>query len=228
MSFSISTDSYKPKTTDANAQAFADTLPKNKKLWATFNIQNTVNRSILQAISQEMIRYQNLLYQVVTEYIPNFEDSFIERWEKLLGIPDSCFNNTGSDDERRRNIIIKLAYMNLQTPQDYYNLAELLDLNIEIYYYQPLGSFTYTFPFRLEANNFRFIWYININDQKKEGFPFTFPLTFGTGNSSLFQCICQKQKPANTELIFTFDPSVYSTDDGYIYVTNDGQAYETG
>jgi uncharacterized protein YmfQ (DUF2313 family) len=191
-----------------NVQSFIDLLPVNKRFWSSTALRDdTILRQLLLSISVEMARFQQLEYEIAANYIPNFTNSIIEEWEQMLGIPDDCFEVVGqSDDIRRRNIIIKLAYMNLQTPQDYYNLAEILGLDIQISYATDDDVFPFTFPF-IFTDDYEayFIWYINISTTIT-GFPFTFPFTFTEAQDSLFKCICNKQKPANTLLIFTNDP----------------------
>ena len=174
---------YAPNTEDQNTQSFADLFFSGRVTDAK-NKNGSVLRNTFKATAKELNRYQTLLYEIITSYIPNFNDSFIEQWEKELGIPDDIFDNTGTDTERRRNIIIKLAYMNLQTEQDYIDLANLLNLSITI-------------------SNSGFTTTIDIAGLDEPDFPYTFDFTFGTNVNGLFQQIVLKQKPAYQEVIFT-------------------------
>jgi len=173
---------YSPNTENNNTQSFAD-LFFNGRVTDARNITGSVLRNTFKSIAIELGRYQTLLYEIITSYIPNFNDSFIEQWEKELGIPDDIFDNTGTNTERRRNIIIKLAYMNLQTEQDYIDLANLLNLSISI-------------------SNSGFTTTIDIAGLTEPEFPYTFTMTFGTDVSGLFQQIVLKQKPAYQEVVF--------------------------
>jgi len=41
--------------------------------------------------------------------------AFLDEWERALGIPDDCFDLANTDDERRINILTKLAALGVQT-----------------------------------------------------------------------------------------------------------------
>jgi len=217
---------YLPLGKDKNAQSYADLMPRNKKLWASVNISDTIVRKFLEGLAGELDSFQDLEFVIASTYIPNFDDSMIDRWEELVGIPDKCFPNDGTDAERRRNIIIKLAFMNLQTQQDYFDLAAILGLTIEISYADTNDAFTYTFPVTLfTKKEAQFTWFINIIEENLTQFSYTFPIAFEQTNSALFQCICEQQKNASTNLIFTFEPVIYIDGANDIYTDGDGNEY---
>jgi len=198
----VSVSDYKPNTVEENRQAYADLMPSG----ITFdkkNVSGTNIYKLLLSISKEMVRYQNDLYSVIKDYIPKLNgetNGFIDEWENFVGIPDDCFEEgIYTDEERIRNIIIKLAYMNLQTDADYYALANLLGITIEITPATDFGLFTLTFPF-IFGNGYTAI--ITFLGPSFNSFPFTFPILFDKNPYTLFQCIVEKQKPAYSEVIF--------------------------
>ncbi len=169
----INKQAFSVKSQSENIQALANLLPTGKA-WTAKNITGTNLRNTLKALSIEIARSQSTLESLCDGYIPNFTTSFIEEWENELGIPDDCFSNTGTDAERRRNIIIKLAHMNLQTSQDYLNLADLLGLTIAITPISEKAKFTVTFPEVLgtyESQNFQYTFPIIMVEDAN---PFTF------------------------------------------------------
>ncbi len=213
MSLSKSPQSFSPRTEEQNIKSFADLMPLNKKLWAATRISQANAYRLLKVLAEELARFQFLEYEIASKYIPNFDDSFIESWEQMLGIPDSCFSNSVSDEERRRNIIIKLAYLNLQTANDYVILGDLLNLNVQVLPNVPTDPF---------------IWTINIDSSDPNVFPYTFPITFSENFIGLYECLVQKQKPAHTQVLFSFSGNAYSTNSGDIYTTNSGNPYVNG
>lgn len=183
---------FTPLTNDENADNLARCLPYGD-LFAAAVRDNSVLRRVLLGLSKEQGRIQQALFALATKFIPNSTDSFIEGWEQALGIPDDCFIiENQSLATRRRNILIKSFYMKLNTDNDYFRLAAILDLTIRIIPYN--------------ANINPFVWEIIIDGSPSAGFPYTFPLTFGAGDGDdvLFQCIVQKQKPAHTQVVFTY------------------------
>jgi uncharacterized protein YmfQ (DUF2313 family) len=216
----INKQAFSVKSQSENIQALANLLPTGKA-WTAKNITGTNLRNTLKALSIEIARSQSTLESLCDGYIPNFTTSFIEEWENELGIPDDCFSNTGTDAERRRNIIIKLAHMNLQTSQDYLNLADLLGLTIAITPISEKAKFTFTFPEVLgtyENQNFEYTFPIIMVEDAN---PFTFVIDIDTSsctpfgplgyqfdfplcgdNVSLFICLIDKLRPAHLRVIY--------------------------
>lgn len=213
MSLSRSSQDFAPKSEEDNIKSFSDLMPVNKLLWAALRIPGTNAYRLLSVLAQNLARFQLLEFEIASQYIPNTTNSFIEQWEEMLGIPDDCFLTDVSDDERRRNILIKLASLNLQTAEDYEILGDLLGLTVEVIPNTPAAPFT---------------WTINIDSEDPDVFPYTFPMTFSQDFIGLFECLTQKQKPAHTTLLYSFIPNNYTTNDGDLYVTNDDDPYVDG
>ena len=58
----------------------------------------------------------------------------LTRWESAVGIPDSCFPGTGTIDERRAHVLLKLAKMNVQTAEEFVTLGISLGfLDIKVF-----------------------------------------------------------------------------------------------
>tara|TARA_R110001606_G_scaffold87314_3_gene197133 strand:+ start:158 stop:742 length:585 start_codon:yes stop_codon:yes gene_type:complete len=174
-------------------QSFANLLPKGKAFEAK-NILESNMRLLLNGLSQETKRATASIYSLASQFIPNLTDSYIEVWEKFLGIPDDCIPINVTDDQRRLHIIIKLAYLNLYSKNDYYKLAELLGVEIVSYDNSTFGSLTITILNKPDTN-----------------FPLLFdPLIevtygafiFGSSNQSIFECLVEKYKPAHVAVIF--------------------------
>jgi uncharacterized protein YmfQ (DUF2313 family) len=114
-------------------------------------------------------------------------------WEQLLSIPDDCIKTNVSDNQRRVDIIIKLGYLNLQTEQDYYNLAEIL--NVEILSFVRDNRFGYTMTIKSISNDkFPLLFDASLD-------PVYGSFTFGSESEQFFTCLVQKYKPAYAELI---------------------------
>lgn len=194
--------SFTPQGIDKSTQALADVCPVGK-VFEVKNLGTSNTRKLLRGLAQEQVRYEGSIFDLINKYIPNFTISYIEEWEQQLGIPDDCFNTIDfTDDERRRNIIIKLAFLTLVTPQDYIDLAILLQLDVQVIPGPDISSFPLTFPVIFGDNFFLFIKFIGVQE---EGFPYVFPITFGTAITSLYECLVNKYKQAYIQVEFLFD-----------------------
>lgn len=188
------------KTQDENAQSLADVCPDGE-FWRTKNIDESNFRKLLLGCATEIGRGQSYIQSLADHYIPNLNDSFINDWENILGIPDSCFTkdgiengNTTSDSARRRDIIVKLSKMNLQTAQDYIDLAAEFGLQIQIVNSGTIGPTTYN----------QFHWLIIFTGIAIEGWTYDWDIEWGNPFVSLIECIFNKQRPAHTLLDFAF------------------------
>lgn len=188
-------------TTDQHAQALANYLPHGK-LWAGKNLQDTNLRKFLEGLAQELIRTEGYLKAFSDEYIPvDLGDIFLDEWERVLGIPDDCFTGTGDVAERKRDILVKLASLGVQTVEDFENLAAIFGVVVDVIpgndYYTSPG-----FPFPITQENSRYYIVIEFNNPNP-GFPYTFPFTFGGEEGPILECLYRKLKPANCEVYFT-------------------------
>ena len=200
---SISKKDFLPHTIAQNIESFSDGIPTGKE-WAAKNIPDSEFNNLLKSFSQQLNRYENTINDLIQRFIPNFKNSYIVDWENLVGIPDASFTaNTFTDEERRRNIIIKLAFMNLQTAADFVALGTILGLDIEVVPDSQGSLFPLTFPILLGGDNL--ITILIKNTAQNEVFPYTFPLTFPDKTVSLFEALCESQKPATDTIVFLYE-----------------------
>lgn len=91
-------------------------------------IPNSNLNLLLEGLSQELLRAENFLFLYNSQFIPSETTVFIEEWESALGIPDDCFliNESDTNEQRRLNILVKLASLGVQTSADFENLAAIL------------------------------------------------------------------------------------------------------
>lgn len=84
--------------------------------------------ALLAGLSGELLRAENFMFLYNSQFIPDETTVFIEEWESAVGIPDNCFTISSSDtnEQRRLNILVKLASLGVQTVADFENLAVIL------------------------------------------------------------------------------------------------------
>jgi len=189
---------------ETHADALADYMP-NGKLFEAKKINNSNFRQLLVGIASELFNAEGYLVTLDKEYLPDETVLFIEEWESAVGIPDDCFKISGTTDERRKNILIKLASLGVQTSDDFESLGDIFGVDVTVNAGIDVGStFPMTFPFTFfdSATDARFTIVVDFTVDASSRFPLTFPFTFGSEEISILECLFNKLKPANCNIIF--------------------------
>lgn len=190
------------RTQQQQAQTIANYLPGGKA-FAAKNIITSNIRKLLLGFSVEFVTIDELIALFRRDTVPDTTENFIDEWEAALGIPDSCLSGTGTSIQRRLEFLIKLAGYGLQTAQDFIDLALKFGIVINaegganrgIYGKEP----EIVFGSDKEA---RFTLVIAPVENIGEKFTYTFPITFGTQDLSTLECLFEKLKPANVQLMY--------------------------
>jgi uncharacterized protein YmfQ (DUF2313 family) len=195
------TQLYQEHTDEEQTQVLADLLPSGDA-WIEKNLSDSTFRQYLRIFAPEMNRYEKTMLEFSREVDINNADVYLKRWERALGIPDDCFLGTGTLEERRLHVIVKLACMNVSTEQDFIDLAQKLGVSITL---QPLVEQPYppyTIPMTPTAQDtFTFKWLIRGENLAPNYPPYNIPY-FLTTTLPVVSCILNKVKPAFIELIF--------------------------
>ena len=172
-------------------------------LFVSKKIDDSVFRKLLSGIACEVLNAEGYLKLLQQDFIPDSTVAFLDEWERTLSIPDECFDGLGSDDIRRRDILAKLASLGVQTVQDFEELALLFGLVVTI---QPGATsnqvFPFTFPLTFPANAQDARFTIVVQFTPSTTFPYTFPFPLGDDSITILECLFNKLKPANCQVIF--------------------------
>lgn len=164
---------------------------------------------LLRGLAYEMQRVDDLLDVFRSEYPPSRTRMLIAEWEEALGIPDGCFTGTGTIEERRRDILTKLAALGVQTADDFETLAAVFGLTITVAGGTDHPELTY--PGGTKEQNHTIV--ISIFDDAVRGFDYGvgldpgFPIPFQDQRNSTIQCLLNKLKPANTNIRYLYFPT---------------------
>lgn len=182
---------FQSRTIRALTRNLANYLPGGKLWNAKYNPQKNLYM-FLEGLAQEANRANELLRAYNDQYYPSETTDFLDEWEQTLALPDDCFQVIGvSDTDRRRNILVKLAGMSIQTVDDFEATALALGVIATVFpgeeapIVPPVPKFTIVVTF--ESTNV---------------FPYTFPIIFGSDQISLIECVFRKAAPANCDVIF--------------------------
>lgn len=184
------------RTVSQMAVSFANYLPGGR-LFAAKNDPLKNLQKYIQGISEEAIRVNNILNAYNEEFYPDQTTDFLQEWERALGIPDDCLLTTGlTVQERRRDVLVKLAGMAAQTAEDFEDVATAFGVaSTVVGGKDPLVS-----PAITPDKTARFS--IVVIFIPPEVFPYTFPFTFGSAAISVLQCLFVKMAPANCQVLF--------------------------
>jgi uncharacterized protein YmfQ (DUF2313 family) len=198
--------SFVANSQEENAQSLADYLP-NGALYLAKNLENTNFRKMLSSLALELIRKENVLETTADEYYPFLTANFLEEWEAALNIPDDCFTVVNTPiDQRRRQIVAKLAIDNIINKEDFIALARFFGFEISISSGFGASTFPMTFPAILggETLESKFTMVVTFKDEvSTDVFPYTFPMTFPTiPPRDFLECLIIKLAPANVRVVF--------------------------
>lgn len=118
-----------------NLRDYADSLAAyvpDGPLFASKSIEGSNLRMLLRGLSSEFFRVNGALIEYNTEILPDRTTKFLDEWESAVGIPDACFLAEGTEDERRRDILLKLASLGIQTLEDFQSLADVFDITATV------------------------------------------------------------------------------------------------
>ncbi len=186
------------------------------RVWGAKHLPGTVMRGLIEGLAGELIRNEALIAEFRDQIIPDETTLFLGEWESALGIPDDCFTGRGTDDERRRDVLAKLASLGVQTAEDMRLLALRIygipltvttptvdDVNVFPYTFNPTGDPDPTgdggrFFFNVSDKESRFQIIINYEDTPVGStFPYTFPIPFIERGVPIIECLFAKLRPAN-------------------------------
>lgn len=198
-------NNFTPNSIETNTNVLAAYLPEGR-IYESKNVTTSNFHKLLKSFSQEYTRIQSKINELSVEYDMRETYELIEEWEKVLGIPDECFSIDGLDIKQRRlQCIVKFAQMNIQTEDDFIQLAKTLGYKIEILHGIDYSIFPMTFPILLgTAKQARFTMIVKFLDLNKPQnvFPMTFPFEFQKENPLI--CVFEHLKPANVRIIYWY------------------------
>jgi hypothetical protein len=196
---------FAPNSPVENAQILANLLP-NGDFFTAKNNENSTFRKVLTGFSYELTRIQDKQFELNIEHDLTQTVNLIDRWETCVGIPDGCFKNTETLEQRRKQVIAKIAKMNISTAQEFIDLAAYLGYRIQILFGQNYGFFPMKFPILLgDYTSIRFTVIIKFIDLTKpvNAFPMQFPFQLG-GTPNVIICIFAKLIQANIKLLYVY------------------------
>ena len=183
---------------------------RNDRLHQNKWVDGTNLRKLLIGLAEGFVEFNNNLNIFIAEGDIAKATSLLIEWEKTFGIPDGCLTNNGTIEERRINLLIKLAGLQGTLIEQFEYVINLLGYSgIQIKTGVSRGQFPVEFPIPFfSEEGSPFIMYVILPIALKPAtFPLPFPIPFNN-IVSLLQCIFDKLKPANVKIIYEFPITV--------------------
>lgn len=185
-------------------QSLANFL-RSDKFFSAKNVTDSKLRKLLIGLALEIGRAEGKFQEISDEYDITKTSLLLEQWESALGIPDECFPVSSTNDQRRKNIQLKLTALGVSTKEGFEALAETLGFSVEVLPGNDALTFPYTFPFIMTDVNSKWIMVVNAPaSQATSTFPYIFPFNFGIDSTQILQCLFSKLAPAPVQVLFNF------------------------
>jgi len=98
----------KERTQTQQADILAQYL-RDDNLHEAKNREGSTLRKILLGLASEWLNFRSKINEVYNEYNPKTTTKMIEEWERFVGIPDNCIPVASTIEQRRLNVLLKLA-----------------------------------------------------------------------------------------------------------------------
>lgn len=166
-------------------------------LFQGFRTQGKNQHSFILGLSPTLQTVNEFLNLYNQEIYPDTTEEFLEEWESTVGISDDCLQVEGlTNEERQRNIVVKLAEMNVQTSQDFVDIAAVFGVAATV-----VGGIDPSVaPPITPDKTARFT--IVVQFVPTTVFPYTFPIVFGSSAITILECLFLKIRPANCDVRF--------------------------
>lgn len=196
----------KEKTQIEQADILGRYLP-NDRLWVGKYLEDNPLRRILLGLATVWLDQRELINLLFDEWLPSTTNIYLDEWEKSIGIPDDCFDVAVTEEERRQNILLKLTGINTTTKEQFETVADILGLTVTVTSGLPFSTFPLTLPFLLlSAEEAAFTIVVTLDSSlEPQGLPLVLPFILTSQFPTILECVFNKLKPANTQIIFRYE-----------------------
>jgi hypothetical protein len=158
-----------------------------------------------EGVSKEQGRVIDSLNTIFDGIFPRINTELLEYHERDLGIPDDIFSGQGSIADRQRDVIVKKYMMRGNRIQDFYDIATIYGVTVNIKTGLQVAVFPIMFPIVFSSSIAleRHTLYITISENGDLIFPLPFPLQFAVeSDSDKIKKIYNHIKPSTTRIVY--------------------------
>ena len=205
-------DLFDPFTVDEQAFMLASNMPVGKVWESSFALDSNMGK-LIRGLGVEMYRIEVLTKKISDEIDINQTNELLVEWERSVGIPDSCFSNNVSVEDRRLQVLQKFSnFGGVQKSSDFVRVASIFGFDIVVQPGIDPGGFPLTFPITFfddtkSATHTIFIIILG-NVSGDFFFPLPFPIPFSSGGKTFLECIFEKLAPANVNVLVVDEANI--------------------
>lgn len=163
------------------------------------------------AMADELARVEGRAHQLAVDWLPNYTVELLTDWERCLALPDNCYPGQPQTLEQRQLAIVeKFTRIGLQTPAYFVSLAASLGYTIEVEEFFPFSAGSGVAGGSIVDEAWAYTWKVHIFGEETVIASFQVgKSTVGEGlrtwGSSLIECVINRQKPAHTVVIYSYE-----------------------
>jgi uncharacterized protein YmfQ (DUF2313 family) len=201
---------------EAYARQLKQLLPRGR-LWSLD--PDSVLSKLCLGIAEELARVEGRGAALVDEVDPRTTLELLDDWERVLGLPDDCYDEPPTSvTERRLAAVQKLTSRGGATPQFFIDLAALLGFTVTITEYTSdvARAGTLRSGDRIYSPAWAYAFKVNVDlaSPALEGWSAeSIFFRSGTGrsgdrlrswNGPVLECIIRRSRPAHTVVLFSY------------------------
>ncbi len=194
------------------SQAYANQILSLFPLGPAWDDARTTNLGTLSlAMADELSRVDARSQQLAVDWLPSQSIELLPDWERALALPDNCFPDQAQTLEQRQLAAVeKFTRLGLQTPAYFKSLAAHLGYNVEIEEFFPFAAGSGLAGTAVIDEDWAYTWKVHIYGQQITVSDFQVgKSTVGEGlrtwGNSLIECVINRQKPAHTVVIYSYE-----------------------
>lgn len=172
----------------------------------------TGNLGILaQAMADELARVDVRALQLALDWIPSNAIELLPDWQRALALPDNCYpDQSQSLGQRQAAAVEKFTRLGLQTPAYFVSLAARLGYTVTIEEYFPFSAGAGVAGGAVVNESWAYTWKVNVQGTQQQITDFEVGRSsvgeaLRMWGSSLIECVINRQKPAHTVAIFSYE-----------------------
>lgn len=196
---------FSAQDNQTQARLLARHMPDGAVWQNKFNDQSNLGKLIV-GLATEYFRISVMIENIMREIDINQTNDLILDWQQSVGIPDACLPISGTLEEQRRDILLKLTnYGGIQTAAEFVALAALFGFTASLSNGVANGTFPLEFEVRFFDSRKSAVHTIIVDlEESRAVFALDFPIEFTSGVLGIIECLFRQLAPANCQLLFRY------------------------